>query len=170
MFVLKKKYLNLLNRYNELSHYSAASQKRFTEMVLENNIKTYDFKKICDKAITVKTEKEYINLKDKIIYILDEYDKITKHKNEIIQWNNTTEIVPNVENKKEAGELIGFNKNWICEDFNPNGTRVCFFDCFGWHNARWNDSMDCWIMDSEDECGIESVPTCWTLMPCIKNK
>jgi hypothetical protein len=40
-------------------------------------------------------------------------------------WISVEDILPNPNNGGTEYEVIGFNKNWIDEDFNPNGTRVC---------------------------------------------
>ena len=47
-------------------------------------------------------------------------------------------------------EVLGFNKNWIDPDFNPNGTRACFHTDHGWIIARWNDTQEEYITDTED--------------------
>lgn len=42
-------------------------------------------------------------------------------------------------------EVLGFNKEWIDEDFNPNGSRVCWRDEEGvWTSACWCNTMDSW--------------------------
>ncbi len=53
-------------------------------------------------------------------------------------------------------EVIGFNPEWIDEDFNPEGTRVCFQTDSGekgWCSAKWIDNQDCYHAD------FESAPT-----------
>ena len=43
-------------------------------------------------------------------------------------WQKVSERMP------EMGvEVIGYNRDWVDEDFNPNGTRVCFYDDTGWY-------------------------------------
>ena len=41
-------------------------------------------------------------------------------------------------------EVIAFNKEWIDEDFNPNGTRVGFLQDDGFVSATWNNEQDCY--------------------------
>ena len=44
-------------------------------------------------------------------------------------------------------EVIGFSREWIDQDFNPNGTRLCFKDdasVSGWTSLGWNNHQDCW--------------------------
>ncbi|WBX78339.1 hypothetical protein PG911_08775 [Tenacibaculum ovolyticum] len=62
-------------------------------------------------------------------------------------------------------EVIGFNKEWICEDFNPNGTRLCFqtdAGDSGWCSLRWNNSHDEWFAK-------DSAPTHYIIMPSTKS-
>lgn len=57
-------------------------------------------------------------------------------------------------------EVIGFSERWIDEDFNPNGTRVCFkHDDGTWTSAKWIDYLDTY---SNDE---EIFPTHYILIP-----
>ncbi|MCG7502403.1 hypothetical protein MHM83_11015 [Tenacibaculum sp. Mcav3-52] len=63
-------------------------------------------------------------------------------------------------------EVIGFNKNWICEDFNPNGTRLCFqtdVGDLGWCSLRWNNDQDDWF------ARYDSAPTHYIEMPSTKS-
>ena len=56
-----------------------------------------------------------------------------------MEWNKVSE--------KElplGEEVIAFNKEWIDEDFNPNGTRVGFLQDDGFVSATWNDEQDCY--------------------------
>lgn len=40
-------------------------------------------------------------------------------------------------------EVIGYNKEWVHEDFNPSGTRIGFLSDVGFHSAKWNNDQDC---------------------------
>lgn len=52
-------------------------------------------------------------------------------------WNKVSE------KKLPYGEeVIAFNKKWIDEDFNPNGTRVGFLGDDGFISAEWDDECD----------------------------
>ncbi|QIB67143.1 hypothetical protein [Kineobactrum salinum] len=62
------------------------------------------------------------------------------------EWSYIHEKLP-----PEGEPVIGWHPNWICDDFNPRGIRECFRfgDGTEWHNARWNDSQDCYETDKE---------------------
>lgn len=48
-------------------------------------------------------------------------------------------------------KFLGYSKDWIDLDFNPDGIRECFINGqFGWTSAKWNGCHDCWdnIVDS----------------------
>lgn len=74
-------------------------------------------------------------------------------------WQKVSEKMP------EMGvEVIGYNQDWVDEDFNPNGTRVCFYDDTGWYSAKWNNDQDSYSTvgcETErhvaDACGIPVV-------------
>lgn len=47
-------------------------------------------------------------------------------------------------------KLIGYSKDWIDPDFNPDGTRECFINGdLAWTSARYVDYQDCYIEDCE---------------------
>lgn len=87
----------------------------------------------------------------------------TKTRN--IEWLSRTTLPAQVEGEWiNAGKDLppnctivdGWNKNWIDEDFNPEGIRECFLqDKGGWVSARWNAQHDCWDNDEETS------PTMW---------
>ena len=66
-------------------------------------------------------------------------------KNPWIKWNDK---------KPEEGiEVIAYNKNWIDEDFNPNGTRIGFINGDGeFTSAYWWDYQDCYITINSSLC------------------
>lgn len=74
-----------------------------------------------------------------------------------------SKIYSTIENLPEEGvEVIGFNPEWIDEDFNPNGTRACTYFDECWISAKWNDYSDSYnSRDSES-------PTHWCLVPSFK--
>ena len=47
-------------------------------------------------------------------------------------------------------EVIGYNKAWVHEDFNPSGTRVGFLNDIGFISAKWVDDQDCYATCSEE--------------------
>lgn len=47
-------------------------------------------------------------------------------------------------------EVIGYNKAWINEDFNPSGTRIGFLSDVGFHSAKWNNDQDCYDTPCEE--------------------
>ena len=47
-------------------------------------------------------------------------------------------------------EVIGYNKEWVHEDFNPSGTRVGFLNDMGFISAKWVDDQDCYATCSEE--------------------
>lgn len=56
--------------------------------------------------------------------------------------------------------VLGYNKLWIDEDYEPEGIRECFYtDENEWCSARWNNSMDEWIADRDTS------PTYWMQRP-----
>lgn len=62
-------------------------------------------------------------------------------------------------------EVIGFNPEWIDEDFNPEGTRVCFKADSGekgWCSAKWNNCHDCYDED------YNTAPTHYMVIPTTK--
>jgi len=63
-------------------------------------------------------------------------------------------------------EVIGYNRDWIDDDFNPNGTRICFVNDQGiWTVARWCNSQDSWYTETSDENLVDGKPTHWRKMP-----
>ena len=48
-------------------------------------------------------------------------------------------------------EVIGYNKEWVHEDFNPSGTRVGFLNDIGFISAKWVDDQDCYATCSEED-------------------
>ncbi len=86
-------------------------------------------------------------------------------------WHKTSEEAP-----EEGIEVLGYSENWIDEDFNPNGTRICYFDDFGWHSAKWNAEQDKWEAVGKEEpmcanckyceaCKKNSDPEYWVEFP-----
>ena len=47
-------------------------------------------------------------------------------------------------------EVIGYNKEWVEEDFNPSGTRVGFLNDIGFISAKWVNDQDCYTTCSEE--------------------
>ena len=47
-------------------------------------------------------------------------------------------------------EVIGYNKEWVHEDFNPSGTRIGFLNDIGFISAKWVDDQDCYATCSEE--------------------
>lgn len=47
-------------------------------------------------------------------------------------------------------EVIGYNKEWVHEDFNPSGTRVGFLNDIGFISAKWVNDHDCYTTCSEE--------------------
>lgn len=92
-------------------------------------------------------------------------------------WYKVSEKTP------EMGvEIIGYNQDWVDEDFNPNGTRVCFYDDTGWYSAKWSNDSDSYSTVgcmrsgcSEDNCEFINIcnskngPTHWIPMPKMEN-
>jgi len=59
--------------------------------------------------------------------------------------------------KPESGiEVIGFNPNWIDEDFNPRGYRIGFVDGDGnFTSAHWWDYQDTYMTISHSDCDAD---------------
>lgn len=74
-------------------------------------------------------------------------------------WISVHEYLPQAEI-----EVIGYNPDWIDEDLNPNGTRICRQTIAGhcgeweWRCAKWNPIHDCY-----QDCN--EAPTHWFPMP-----
>ena len=47
-------------------------------------------------------------------------------------------------------EVIGYNKEWVHEDFNPSGTRIGFLNDIGFISAKWVNDQDCYTTCSEE--------------------
>ena len=47
-------------------------------------------------------------------------------------------------------EVIGYNKEWIHEDFNPSGTRIGFLNDNGFTSAKWVNDQDCYATCHEE--------------------
>ena len=50
----------------------------------------------------------------------------------------------------DGQEVIGYNKEWVHEDFNPSGTRIGFLSDIGFHSAKWVNDQDCYGTCSEE--------------------
>ena len=58
-------------------------------------------------------------------------------------------------------EVLGFSKEWIDEDFNPDGTRVCFMTDGSdtkWHSAKYCNHQDTY-------CDNFDPPQYWRYLP-----
>ena len=49
-------------------------------------------------------------------------------------------------------EVLAFNKEWINEDYNPNGTRIGFQTDEGFISAYWWSYQDCYMTIPHSEC------------------
>ena len=47
-------------------------------------------------------------------------------------------------------EVIGYNKEWVEEDFNASGTRIGFLSDIGFISAKWVNDQDCYTTCSEE--------------------
>ena len=47
-------------------------------------------------------------------------------------------------------EVVGYNKEWVHEDFNPSGTRIGFLSDIGFHSAKWVNDQDRYTTCSEE--------------------
>ncbi|HCM34142.1 DUF551 domain-containing protein [Chryseobacterium sp.] len=75
-----------------------------------------------------------------------------------------TEIIKNEDLPEQGTKVIGFSKEWIDEDFNPDGTRECFhcgLDVITteWISAKWCNYHDCWHDDTK------TTPSHWMPYP-----
>lgn len=50
----------------------------------------------------------------------------------------------------DGQEVIGYNKEWVHEDFNPSGTRIGFLSDIGFHSAKWINDQDYYATCSEE--------------------
>lgn len=60
----------------------------------------------------------------------------------------------------EGIEVIGFKEEWIDEDYNTNGTRICFYNDGMWDSAIWDNELDTYKTDFTSDG-----PTHYRLMP-----
>lgn len=73
-----------------------------------------------------------------------------------MNWISVKDELP----KPEDNEVIGFSPDWIDEDFNPNGTRVCFPSGMGgWISAKWCYTYEVYVETDETQ------PTHWMRIP-----
>lgn len=70
-----------------------------------------------------------------------------------MKWNKVSE-----KELPHGEEVIAFNKKWIDEDFNPNGTRVGFLEDDGFISAEWNDKWDEYVTYYEEGDDYDDVP------------
>lgn len=47
-------------------------------------------------------------------------------------------------------EVLAYNKEWINEDFCPNGIRIGFLSDVGFFSAKWNNDQDCYDTHCEE--------------------
>ena len=50
----------------------------------------------------------------------------------------------------DGQEVIGYNKEWVHEDFNPSGTRIGFLNDNGFTSAKWVNDQDCYATCHEE--------------------
>lgn len=67
-------------------------------------------------------------------------------------------------------EVLGFHKDWIDEDYNKDGVRVCFLNDSGeWQSAMWCGYHDEYHTTSSEEADEEHpqrlAPTDWMPKP-----
>lgn len=74
---------------------------------------------------------------------LEREERLTGKKQIFKGWICVTDIA---EIFLTESEVIGYNEKWIDEDYNPNGTRICFYskDYKYWTIAVWNNEQDCY--------------------------
>jgi hypothetical protein len=59
----------------------------------------------------------------------------------------------------ECQVVLGYSKEWVDEDFEPNGIRECFYNDGSWVSAKWFNDQDTWFAD------YDTVPTHWMPRP-----
>ena len=62
-------------------------------------------------------------------------------------------------------EVIGYNREWVNEDFNPSGTRIGFFSDAGFFSAKWVNDQDCYVtcLEEGDDYIISQMQTDGTM-------
>ena len=85
--------------------------------------------------------------------------RISSHKDSFIEgaeWADKNPEIPWIkwedEKPEEGIEIIAYNKHWIDEDFNPNGTRIGFLRDDIFVSAYWWDYQDCYMTIDRDIC------------------
>lgn len=68
---------------------------------------------------------------------------------DIDAWTNIKDDLP-----PENTFVLGKSKEWIDEDFNEDGIRLCFLFDDAWNSTSWNNDQDAW--DNE-----RTSPTHW---------
>ncbi|WP_273210755.1 hypothetical protein [Runella zeae] len=80
------------------------------------------------------------------------------------QWlqQKNNHWIPASENLEFGIEVIGFHPDWVHDDYNPNGTRIGFFqegiDEPFFSSAMWDNEADCYEID-------EKMPTHYMYIP-----
>ncbi|MNS37847.1 hypothetical protein D3C72_700800 [compost metagenome] len=72
---------------------------------------------------------------------------------------NWKEIIIDTDLPEQATKVFGYSKEWINEDFNPEGIRECHYcgtsiEDAEWQSSKWCNSCDEWHAD-------DTVPTHW---------
>ena len=95
----------------------------------------------------------------KMIELLAKYDREPTAKPALKPGDDWT-LCADHDAPMDACEVLLYNKEWIDEDFNPDGVRAGFSYCTGaeYQSARWQDGADQYETD-------ESTPTHWRLRP-----
>lgn len=88
-------------------------------------------------------------LKDKFDDYGKKYETLLENK-----WNDAKKDPPPTHTV-----VLGFNKKWVDEDYEPEGIRECFIGGEGWISAFWDNEMDTWRDDDKTE------PTHWMKRP-----
>lgn len=118
----------------------------------------------------IETRPEELKVLDSILFRLWQIGMLEPR----AKWKNYKADPPELDK-----EIIGFNPNWINEEFNPNGTRLGFLSENGFISAHWWNMQDTYITISKSEIESEGKifskklkdnidPTYWIEIPSFK--
>ena len=117
-----------------------------------------DSEKLIDEIERIKEERDDVRNADNMYYPESDFwvrdtedDKILSIIDSLQQEESGVWVKIDADHPLPYGqEVIGYNKEWVHEDFNPSGTRVGFLNDIGFISAKWVDDQDCYSTCSEE--------------------
>lgn len=121
-------------------------------------MKYIDSEKLIDKIEERMEDRDNVRIIDDMYYPESDFCIRDKEDNEILSIIDSLQqeevgawIKIDADHPLPYGqEVIGYNKEWVHEDFNPSGTRVGFLNDIGFISAKWVNDQDCYGTCSEE--------------------